>query len=689
MPQGAILIAGFVVSAAMLAVSVALYIWTKRCRLSGAGLSPWHRLCVCVFASVYVFELSQVLGELVVADSPLLQTLFSAVQMFLLEKDIDLDTDAIRMALGELAQPYITYNALLYLLAPLTTLSAALVLFSKYVSLPLLRLQSRRREVFLFSDLTEDSLELATSVASHDATFVVAFADVDSCEDEELVLQAREARFLCLSESISTLLSWCSRRATLHVVLSSGNEVSNLHNTLAVVSMLAEHASADQNITIHAVSDTTAIDNYVDAASEIAVRSNANIRIRRINKTADLVRQLLLSNPLFLPGLPTDDSRDLYEGRQRHVIIVGHDDLCYEFLKGALWCGRAKGLAMRIELIDESAQELERRLAFECPELHALAGTEYDLRFFDLDPMSDGLLRHLGQCAASVSYVLLSLDDELVGIHVAKRVRETLERERIALGISSPSVPLVAVRVADTLLAQTLAKAQVPKGQSYGLVAVGSRESLLSYKSVFHPTLETWARNLNRAYWGYFDLPVGEEREALGVAADEAYERLEYNRNSSMASAIFLKYDLYSFCRTIASGECELLSTEDLPDAQDWQLSLDDAAFGKVVDAYEAYVREGNTDWLQRLEHERWNGYVRTLGFCRASEDEYRAFFPRTHNDQDQLARLHICLVSYDDLDRVDAMVERVEGSPRAKGFKDVDKAVIGHLPQIVRSTRG
>ena len=689
MSQGAMLIAGFVVSATMLAASVVLYMRTKHLHLSGVGLSPWHRLCVCIFASVYVFELTQVLSNLVLADSPLLQTLFYTAQMFLLEKDIDLDTDAIHMMLGHLAQPYITYNALLYLLAPLTTLSAALVLFSKYVSLPLLYLQSLRREVFLFSDLTEDSFELATSVMSHDATFVVAFANVDSCEDEELVLRARETRFLCLSESISTLLSWCSRQVTLHVVLSSGNEVSNLHNTLSLAGMLAERGDAGQSITIHAVSDTAAIDNYIDAASEIAASSKADIQIRRINKTADLVQQLLLSSPLFLPGLPADDSRDLYSGSQRHVIIVGHDDLCYEFLKAALWCGRTKGLAMRIELIDESAKELEQRLAFECPELHALVGVEYDLSFFDLNPMSDGLLRHIGQCAASVSYVLLSLDDELEGVHVAKRVRETLERERVALGSLSPSAPLVAVRVADTLLARTLAKAQVPKGQSYGLAAVGSRESLLSYNSVFHPTLETWARNLNRAYWGYFDLPAGEDREALGVVADAAYERLEYNRTSSMASAIFLKYDLYSFCRTIAAGECTLLATEDLPDARDWQLPLNDPVFEKVIDAYEAYVQEGNTDWLQRLEHERWNGYVRTLGFSRATEDEYRAFFPRTHSDQDQLARLHICLVPYDDLDQVDAMVERVEGSPRAKGFKDVDKAVIGHLPQIIRFANG
>ena len=195
-----------------------------------------------------------------------------------------------------------------------------------------------------------------------------------------------------------------------------------------------------------------------------------------------------------------------------------------------------------------------------------------------------------------------------------------------------------------------------------------------------------WARNLNRAYWGYFDLPVGQERANLDAMASAAYEKLEYNRTSSMASAIFLKYDLYSFCQMVANKECFAMPVEDLPTAKDWQLPLDDPAFSKVIDAYAAYVQKGSCEWLQRLEHERWNAYVRTLGFRQASENEYRAFYPRTKCDQDQLARLHICLVPYDELDQVDAMVERVEGKPKAKGFKEVDKAVIENLANIVRT---
>ena len=164
------------------------------------------------------------------------------------------------------------------------------------------------------------------------------------------------------------------------------------------------------------------------------------------------------------------------------------------------------------------------------------------------------------------------------------------------------------------------------------------------------------------------------------------YEKIEYNRTSSMASAIFLKYELYSFCQMIAQGECTKLAPAKLPSAELWGEPLDDPEFKEVIDAYALYVQNNDTEWLQRLEHERWNGYIRTLGFRRASEEEFRAFYPHTKKDQDQLARLHICLVPYDELDEVDAVYERVTGDPPSPKYKDVDKAVITHLPNIIRS---
>ncbi len=78
---------------------------------------------------------------------------------------------------------------------------------------------------------------------------------------------------------------------------------------------------------------------------------------------------------------------------------------------------------------------------------------------------------------------------------------------------------------------------------------------------------------------------------------------------------------------------------------------------------------------------------VRTLGFECASEEAYRSFYPMTGKDQDQLARLHVCLVPYDDLGRVDEMVQRVEGAPRSMSFKDVGKVFISHLAEIVRTS--
>ncbi len=684
-------VGGFFLSLAILVGGVLLYAWRRGSSHKTSWPQPWHLLCVCIFAAIFVFVLSQTLCGVSPSETPVLGSLFSTIQMFLLEKDMDVDPQALGTALTGWSQPYLAYNAFLYLLAPLTTAGAVLLLVSRFASLPLLWLRSRSREVFLFSGLTRDSLELANSTAAHDRSSVVAFADVDSCDDEELVADARESGYLCLSKDVTSLVTWCHVGSCVHVVMSSDDETANVHQTLAFVRHMCAETRHGKSMTLHVMARNGAVQGFIDTASQLLGEASVIMPVRRIDATADLVRQLLMSNPLFLLGSGDEDPSGPYQRARRRIAILGHDDLCYEFLKAALWCGRMEESDMQIEVADPRAHELSQRLAFECPEIYRLIGSEYHVSFRQMALESHEFVDFLLMCEPGVSYVLVSQESDLESVRIARRVREITERGCIDPTLPESPIPRILVHAEDPVLAQTLANAKSPKGQPYGLVATGSRDVLLSYENTFHPSLERWARNLNRAYWGFFDMPDGPEREELGRMADASYELSEYNRNSSMASAIFLKYDLYSFGCKLAHREIAVdglpgCDASMLPTSEDWLLPLDAPALQPLIDAYAAYVHTQDVEWLQRLEHDRWSAYVRTLGFECASEQAYRSFYPMTGKDQDQLARLHVCLVPYDDLDQVDEMVQRVEGAPRSMSFKDVDKVVISHLAEIVRT---
>lgn len=54
---------------------------------------------------------------------------------------------------------------------------------------------------------------------------------------------------------------------------------------------------------------------------------------------------------------------------------------------------------------------------------------------------------------------------------------------------------------------------------------------------------------LNDACWGYYEHDSSEDKKNCLAGAKDSYDEFEYNCRSSRASAAFLKYHLYEFCR--------------------------------------------------------------------------------------------------------------------------------------------
>lgn len=683
------LLFGWFLSAATLLAGVAMFL----SRITTASAERvWRPLCVATFFAVLATQIAEQLALCPDGGSPVLTALFSTVQTFILERDAPSMTDEIQALLGTLAKPYVAYGVFLSLVAPIATAGSAVLVFSHFVSLPLLWLRSAHRETYVFSELNESSLSLASSIQSHYASLVpparcaIAFARSGACEDEDLLNEARVQGMLFSKLSIDRLMRWCRGREHCHVVLSERAGSANVAEGLRLTEMVPQ-AKRRLAASVHVFSDVSDTEGFADIMA-LRVAQKGGCKVRRIDPTIAAIRQALITYPLFLVGDPARTTPgELYGRTDRRLLVVGADNLATEFLKAAIWCGRAYGIHMTIDVVDKNVAHLREQLAYACPEIVANIGEDgYDLRFHECSYSSETFVELTRKVGCEVTYVLVSQADDLLTAGVARRVRTLLEACRMRES-SHSAPPLVLAATRNTSIATALGQAQTPQGQPYDIKIVQCGNDLLTYENLFLPHAERWATNLNRAYWGCYDA-MQQDRQALEERADAAFEASELNRLSAVASVVFCKHVLFSFCRRVWAHEISVdLDRAHLPEASVWTRPADNPALDAVWDVYGQYVSSVAPAWLSQLEHERWMAYVRTLGY-ELADGEALASLAQERAIQSQLARLHAFLVDYDDLPTVYDTIEKASGESRIRSFTGANDAVIRHLPKIILDTK-
>ncbi|MDO5106651.1 MAG: hypothetical protein Q4D39_00100 [Coriobacteriaceae bacterium] len=619
-----------------------------------------------------------------------------------------------------LAWVYLVYQSLIFILAPATAFSSLAFMFFTLLSTPALSWRSRNHDAYVFSELNSSSLTLAKSIIAHDKAMreryeaskkdkgagsgkaieepkgsVIAFSETDNA-DEALVDEARTLGTICSDRSIVELASRCSKSSKRFFIFSSLNEAQNLRESLKLTDVLIDEGDTADKPNVIVFSTSSLSDGYADSAGR---RCSGAVTFRRFDHVQNTINQVLMEMPVFLNVLPSEansqEGKDrLYSSDKRRLLIIGSGNMGSAFLKGAIWSSQSNSINTHIDVVDIAAMKAKRRLAMECPEIARMIGKRnsdnphaeaYDIEFHAFDVYSARFEKYLQDHGNEASYVFIALGDDLVTARAARRVRELLERSRVSSGSSAAVRPPIVAVIDDSTVSASVADATSPKGQSYNITTIGSTEALFSYENVFQPRLEECAMRLNAAYWGYFDQDESSRAETL-EGANNSYNKFEYNRISSRASAIFLKHHLFEFCRRVASRPIDNAGKKlPLPSAGDWTLPLSSPAFKAPLDAYTAYVNSGiDRGPLQELEHRRWNAFMRTLGYECCSEDALKAINEPLQDKMqvDHLSRLHICLVPFDDLEKADAMFERVAG--KNPHYKLADDAIIVHLQEIV-----
>lgn len=581
-----------VISIAILVAALAgfVYIWILPYR-SSRLLTRSRLLAIGVFAAALVLFLPYYWSCTADRGFGFLrywETFWSSVhhtvRLFVIDTAID---DVTAFAQHE---AYAFVGTVLYILAPVATAGVILSFFQSFFAYAKCFFL-RRRDMYIFSELSEKSLALATDIKKwHKSSFIV-FTDVfeeNNEENYEIRERAKELGALCFQKDMATMGTlFRSKSASIHLFAIGENELENVRQAFALSKDTSPYTKR-KNVFLYVFS--------TEVESEILMENipHTGIRIRRINDIRSLVWNDLYNsgNELFETAIPEADGT-----KRIRALIVGTGGHGTEMIKALSWFCQMEGFRIEIHAFDRDPMA-EDRFKVLAPGL--------------MDPENNGvyipgeaectIVFHPGVSVGTASFeekllevglpsfVFVSTGDDARNVSTAVRLRQFYRQKHMG-------EPLIRAIVYDSRSKQTLNDAQNWKGQAYGIKFVGDLEASYSEAVILRQVLEEQALATHMKYG----------------APEADFYRYEYNYRSSMASALHLHLR-----KTM--GICYF------PDEEN--------------------VSPEDKHRLEVLEHRRWNAYMRSEGFVYSgSEDKV---------SRDDLAKMHHNLIPFDRLSEED-----------------------------------
>ena len=521
-----------------------------------------------------------------------LLTLFDSIQIF----GGGGDFGAIQLALQGLnpdwlRTAYSVWSVILIVLAPVLTLSFIVTLVKNLWSY-IRYFFFFKKDIYVFSELNQKSLSLASDIKANHEKSVIIFADVSENDDEgayELKDSAKALHALCFKTDMPVInFRMHSDKRHIYFFAISDNEAKNLNQTLKLIELYKDRANTD----IYLFS--------TKKASEILLSSidKGEIKVRRINEARSLINRIFYEDGKII----YDTAREAGNGkREISAVIVGMGRHSEEMVKALSWFGQMDGYSLEINAFDLDKLAEDKFIA-SAPELMsdkfngviADGEAQYKISVHSgLDVNSVSFVREI-QKIKNATYVLVALGNDDLNINTAVQLRTYFER----MGIK----PYIQAIVYNTQQKNALACIKNHKGQLYDIDFIGDIESSYNERTVMASELENEAleRHLKWA-----------KTENDRVQKEKEFWDYEYNYRSSFASAVHMKARVY--CKIHGADK----KTEELTEAE--------------------------RDTIERLEHRRWNAYMRSEGYIFSGSTE-----EKSRND---LAKIHNNLTDYASLD--------------------------------------
>ena len=593
----------FFAACAIIAVAVLLSLPGRANALRLLGLkrktllSPLHFCMIGVFLSAFILLVPVYRQELADQESTFLRSLISsahqAFQMFTLDADRDI---VMRLSVQDVWQSRCAYWILAaeLIVAPLLTFAFVISFFEDFMDTLRFRL-SRKRCVYVFSELNERSLALAGSAAGKGGRGnALVFAGVTDKEDgrmSALIGQARELRAILLKKDILSIR--CGTRKKLYLFAIGDSETANQIQSLRLIDQYRDR----KNTWLYVFS------SRVECELLLNQKDTGRMTVRRISPAQSLIYSHLYREGGLLFRAADQAAAEAGQPVSAHCLVIGLGQYGAEMLKALSWFGQMPGYRLEADAYDIDPQA-EERFAARCPELMSEAHNRTDLP-------GDACYRiriHAGVDAASaafeeelrgnsdVCYAFVALGSDEANIRTAVALRTLFA----GVGACESGVPIIETVVCQADEIQAINTAQDQKAaQDHDSALsqirfINGADELYAVDTVMQSDLEREAVQYH-AHWAKTD-------EEMKSANRKLYRYGYYYRSS--CSAVIHANALVGVLRDqgVTAGQLDARKAE-----------------------------------LNCLEHRRWNAYMRSEG--------YR--YAKTTN---RLAKLHSDLVPFDQL---------------------------------------
>jgi hypothetical protein len=492
---------------------------------SGRVLTPFNVMFGGVFISA-LFLLIPIHNSLISREvySPFqtfLFSLFSTIQIFVIEGETDLIKEALNCQYETLARSYYIILSVYYVLAPIMSF-VFLLSFFRNVNAFFRYINHYFNDAYIFSELSEKSLALGKDIKKKDSKALIIYTGLTDDNDEqqsEFIERSKAMKAICFTKDILAInFKNHYKRSKINFFSIDENEKTNMVQGLKII----EQYGNMENVRLYIFA------TGVESEILLANKDHGKMKVRRVNEIRSLVNRNLYDDggKIFDNAIPAEDGM-----KDISVVLIGLGRYGTEMLKGFMWYCQMDGYRLSIDAFDEDPLS-EDRFRGMVPEL-----SNYNIHFHPGVDVTTGTFADEISKLKKTTFAFVALDSDEANIRTAVKLRMLFER----IGIK----PIIQAVVKSTYEKNALQNITNYCGQPYDIDFIGDTESSYSEEVIISSELENDAlkRHLK---WG----------------KEEEFWRYEYNYQSSVASAIHMKARIHCNIQGAEKADDELTEEE-------------------------------------------------------------------------------------------------------------------------------
>lgn len=568
-------------------------------------LSPSRSLAIGTFLSTLVLFLPYNYLE-VLRDMPIparvWQSLwlgvYQALRFFVVAAEYD-DLQAITAACG--LESYTILGTILLILAPVLTFGVILSFFRGFEAYRAYFLHPRAPS-YVFSELNEKSLHLATDVRNNHPDAIILFANVFNENNEEisdLSERAREIGAICFDrDTLSLSRAIRAKNSPLFFFAIAEDQSVNgalrqLHSATTAEEENLRQAARIVNHPYYSKRPNTRLYVFSSSAQGELLLDNlpdTTITVRRVEHSRPLIIRTLFESGhefLFENAAPQPDGT-----KAIRALIIGAGSYGREMIKTLCWCCQMKGYSLSIDVVDRDPQA-EDRFAFHCPGLMENRNASEGMPRFSItfhcgvSADTDSFVKVLRKIPRP-TYVLASLGNDEMNLDTALTVRRVYSQTE---DLASRD-PFIHAIIYESENKQGLEGATNVRGERYDIHYIGDLASSYSERVI-----------------------INEEMISTALARHMRFSNREFTHDIHQRSSMAVT--LYEHLAHLCG-----------------QSTVEDTRANPPTD-------EARKEAL-RAEHIRWCAYMFAEGYV---------FAPLTGRRSNTIAKTHRDLVPYDEME--------------------------------------